>query len=46
MTADMMERSALSQAQREADQARMMVMQAQHLQPMIPHLNEFRVPEA
>jgi hypothetical protein len=42
--ADMMERNALSDAQRFGDQARMYVTQAQGLQPMIRDLGTFEVP--
>lgn len=42
--ADMMERSELANAQRAADQARMMVMQAQQLQPAIQGFGAVNIP--
>lgn len=46
MGADMMERNALSEAQRSADQARMYVQQAKGLQPLIRDLSDFQVPRS
>lgn len=42
---DMMERSELANAQRAADQARMMVMQAQQLQPAIRGFGNVNIPQ-
>lgn len=42
---DMMERSELAKAQRAADQARMMVMQAQQLQPAIRGFGPINMPQ-
>lgn len=42
----MMERSALSDAQRYADQARLYLQQAQQLQPMIKEIARVQVPRA
>ncbi|KAJ9111334.1 hypothetical protein QFC20_002625 [Naganishia adeliensis] len=42
---DMMERSALSEAQRQADTARMLVMQARTLQPAIQELAMLDMPQ-
>jgi hypothetical protein len=42
---DMMERSALADAQRQADTARMLVAQARQLQPMIGDLARLDMPQ-
>lgn len=42
---DMMERSALADAQRQADTARMLVMQARQLQPAIQELRMLDMPQ-
>ncbi len=42
---DMMERSELANAQRAADQAAMMVMQAQQLQPAIRGFGPVNMPQ-
>lgn len=42
---DMMERSELANAQRAADQARMMVQQAQQLQPAIRGFGNVNIPQ-